>query len=61
MDRRARIPDARIACSDDASRLCAGVELGRGNLGRCLHDHAAELSATCRDALRMRSERRPAP
>lgn len=60
-DRRARIPDARIACSDDASRLCAGVELGRGNLGRCLHDHEAELSAGCRDALRMRSEGRPSP
>ncbi len=61
MDRRARIPDARIACSEDASRLCADVQLGRGELGRCLREHDAELSAPCRDALRRHNERRPEP
>ncbi len=36
------------ACTDDAEKLCKGVEAGRGRVMRCLAEHEAKLTADCR-------------
>ena len=44
-------PDAlRDACSDDATRLCAGVRAGGGRIIACLQQHQDALSNQCRQA-----------
>jgi cysteine rich repeat protein len=40
----------KAACSEDASKLCPGMEGGTG-LMKCLHQHDAELSKTCHDQM----------
>lgn len=39
------------ACVDDAARFCKEVKPGGGRIGRCLMEHANELSPACKDAL----------
>lgn len=41
------------ACSDDISRLCAGVQPGEGRIDRCLRDRAADLNADCKVYLKI--------
>lgn len=36
------------ACTDDAEKLCKGVEAGHGRVIRCLAEHEAKLTADCR-------------
>jgi hypothetical protein len=40
----------RAACSDDAARLCSGVQTGGGRIISCLKQHKDELSNGCRQA-----------
>jgi len=40
----------REACSDDAQRLCAGVQPGGGRIVACLKEHKDSLSDRCRQA-----------
>ncbi len=38
------------ACAADAAKLCPGLTAGKG-LGKCLHEHAGEVTPACSDAL----------
>ncbi len=40
----------RTACADDVKKHCAGIERGKGALGRCLESHASELTPACTTA-----------
>jgi len=55
----------RQACQDDVHKFCAQVEVGHGNIIRCLHQHRDELSQSCKDQIaqhrRGRQRRAPAP
>ncbi|MDE2363062.1 MAG: hypothetical protein KGM42_10330 [Hyphomicrobiales bacterium] len=58
------LADARSACRQDVETLCNGVERGGGRIMRCMSEHRAALSPTCKMALadRMlerRAERQP--
>lgn len=53
-----RIDALKASCKDDLARFCADVEAGRGGLARCLREHEADLSTSCRDALPRRGGRR---
>jgi hypothetical protein len=39
------------ACGADYQKFCAGVQPGEGRIGRCLQQHASELSTSCRQFL----------
>ena len=41
----------RNACAADAKRMCAKIKPGGGRLLQCLHQHEADLSPVCRDAV----------
>jgi len=41
----------RVACGDDASSLCPGVEPKGGALRECLQSHKDKLSSGCSEAL----------
>jgi hypothetical protein len=41
----------RKACKADVKRMCAGVKPGGGRLLQCLHEHDADLSPVCREAV----------
>jgi hypothetical protein len=43
----------QAACAADAASFCPETEPGPAR-GRCLRDHASELSETCRQALATR-------
>jgi hypothetical protein len=46
-----RFAELKESCKDDVARYCADVEPGQGGLARCLRDHEADLSQSCKDAL----------
>jgi hypothetical protein len=46
-----RIDDLNERCKDDLARFCPDLEPGQGRIARCLREHEAELSETCRGAL----------
>lgn len=48
---RARTEALRKACDADLKKFCAEVTPGQGALMQCLHQHAADLTQGCRDAL----------
>lgn len=39
-------------CAQDAKKLCAGIEPGKGQLAKCLQDYATELSPNCAKELK---------
>lgn len=45
-------PRGAVACRDDVQRLCKGIPSGGGRWLRCLQDHAADVSDTCRAMIR---------
>ncbi len=47
---QASLDALRTACSDDAARLCAGIQPGGGRTVACLKQHQDELSDRCRQA-----------
>jgi Cysteine rich repeat len=42
----------RAACRADVERLCKDVKPGEGRIRECLKTHAAELSDSCKAAIR---------
>src|SRR5579863_7198939 len=40
----------RTACSEDAQKLCAGVQPGGGRIVACLREHKDSLSDQCKQA-----------
>ncbi len=48
--REARMEEVRGACGADVEAHCPDTEPGRER-GRCLRDHASELSEACRETL----------
>jgi hypothetical protein len=51
----------RAGCSDDAARLCAGVQPGGGRVIACLQQHKDALSNQCRQAAGLPPKPAPAP
>ena len=55
MQRRAKWAEGaermRAACGEDTKKHCADVKTGGGGVVRCLREHEAELSDTCKQAL----------
>lgn len=51
---------ALTACQADVQRFCSGVQPGGGRLGKCLKEHARELSPQCREAARAARQNRQA-
>jgi cysteine rich repeat protein len=50
------LKEATRACTDDASKFCAGIKPGQGRLAQCLSLHGSNLSKPCTDAMdRLRS------
>ncbi|MFN7950634.1 MAG: cysteine rich repeat-containing protein [bacterium] len=45
---KARHDEITESCTDDAEKLCKGIEAGRGRVMRCLADHESKLTADCR-------------
>ena len=43
-------PAAR-PCAADAAKLCQGMQPGGGQVGKCLRQHAGELSPACKDSM----------
>jgi len=41
----------RDACKEDVEKFCKDVQPGQGRLGKCLHEHEAELSEECKAAV----------
>ena len=39
---------AEGGCAADAQKFCAGVKAGGGRIARCLKEHDAELSPSCK-------------
>ena len=52
-------PAVVAACSGDAQQLCHNVQRGGGRIAQCLKEHAMELSAGCKGALRAAREQQP--
>lgn len=46
----------RIACHDDAQKLCANVERGGGRVVNCLISQKDKLSEACRRAMEARTQ-----
>ncbi|MGA7593629.1 MAG: cysteine rich repeat-containing protein [Gallionella sp.] len=38
-------------CAADAAKLCQGMQPGGGQVGKCLRQHAGELSPECKDSI----------
>lgn len=38
-------------CAADAAKLCQGMQPGGGQVGKCLREHAGELSPECKDSM----------
>jgi hypothetical protein len=57
---QASVQALRAACSDDAARLCSGVQTGGGRVIACLKQHQDELSSGCRQAAGLPPKSTPA-
>jgi hypothetical protein len=38
-------------CRADVEKLCSGIKPGGGRIVACLHEHAADVSPACHDAM----------
>ncbi|MBK7972778.1 MAG: hypothetical protein IPK07_05675 [Deltaproteobacteria bacterium] len=45
---KARSQEVTAACSDDAEKLCKGVESGKGRVIKCLAEHESALTPDCK-------------
>ena len=44
------------ACRADVEKLCPGTQPGGGAIRKCLHEHEADLSDACKQAMARRRE-----
>jgi len=51
----------RTACKPDVERLCPGMQPGGGRIKACLKQNAAQLSATCKEAIAKAGEKNQPP
>ena len=50
-----KIQGIRQACADDLKKFCGDVQAGRGRKLKCLKEHEADLSPSCREAMQKKS------
>ena len=48
---RKKAGEFKKACSDDAKKVCEGVKPGGGRILKCLKQHEAELSPSCKELM----------
>ena len=46
-----RAKEVHKACADDIDKFCKDVQIGKGNIARCLRGHKGELSPECNGAV----------
>ncbi len=46
-------PAAQRPCMDEIEKFCKDVQPGEGGIVQCLRDHDSELSAVCRDKVKV--------
>ena len=47
----------RASCAADVQKFCAMVERGKGQIGKCLVSHTADLSDACKAAVAERASK----
>ncbi|MGZ3768658.1 MAG: cysteine rich repeat-containing protein [Bdellovibrio sp.] len=55
--RKEAMKEIKEACHADAEKFCGEVEHGHGHIMKCMKDHKAELSATCKKEIEEMKER----
>jgi hypothetical protein len=50
-ERRFEDDSVRNSCGTDFQTLCPGIKAGGGRIMECLHDHEAQLSPACKEAI----------
>ena len=50
-------PSAERPCMDEIEKFCKDVQPGEGGIVQCLRDHDRELSALCRDKVKVVMQR----
>jgi hypothetical protein len=48
---KAKVREAKKACADDVDKFCQDVKAGGGRIGKCLKQHADELSTECKEVM----------
>jgi hypothetical protein len=55
---KAAMKDVKEACHADVEKLCAEVKPGHGRIIKCMKEHQAELSETCKAEIEKKKEAR---
>jgi hypothetical protein len=53
---KGKMQDVMTACQSDVDKFCAGMKPGSGEIRKCLHDHAKDVSDGCKTAMHAAQE-----